>query len=463
MNTPDIVWSGELAAGLGVALGFVLLFGLAELWRRTLKPPVEWTRKAVHMGGGLIVCAFPWLFKSPLSVLVLCLGFGAALLLARIFRLLPSVQAVERSSVGELLFPPSVCALFWLAHERPVYYLIPMLTLVLSDALAALIGKAYGKVTYDVDRGERKSLEGSLVFFLCSYLAIQIPLLLMTGLDRLLCVLVALQMAYMITCFEAISLSGIDNLVIPLGGYYVLVQMVHGNVAWTGTQLAVQAVLVLVTAFVAWRYRIFSVSAALAAQLYLYGAFAFGDFSWLTAPFIALLVFLYLFRNYMDEAADARGRYHVLSFYYFVLGPFGLLLLYNYLSAFTTAPSPAVLGALPGLFSALHGVELACIGLALRLPPLDRVPDRLRALLWPLAGAAAAALAAGPILYCEGRLSAAGMAPALVLGLLMPGLFGLGLRRVKPAGSGLGRVRVLAAAAILSSLAVLAGLLGWPR
>lgn len=460
MSPAAVDWGRELEAGLWVGLGFAALFALAELWRRLLRPPVEWTRKAVHVGAGGIVCAFPWLFRSTLSVLVLCLAFALLLALARVLKLLPSVQAVDRASVGELLFPPSVLALFWVAHGRPVYYLIPMLILVLSDALAALVGKAYGRFRYDVDRGERKSLEGSLVFFLCSFLAIQVPLLLMTGLDRLLCVLAALQMAYLVTCFEAICLSGVDNLVIPLGGYYVLVQLVRNNVAWTEAQIAVQAFLALGTALLAWRYRIFSFSAALAVQLYLYGAFAFGDSSWLAAPSAVLLVFLALSSGESRASTAESARHYVLSLYYFVLGPLAVLILYNYLLAFTPDPPQGLILALPGVFSALHGAELACVGLALGLPSLDRVPPRLRLPLWSMAGAALAALAALPALACRGRLSAADLLPSLALGALMPGLYRLGLSLVRPSGRGFGRIRLLALSALLGTAAVL-GWLWW--
>ena len=42
--------SDLLAAAL-FAVGFLVLVGAAELWRRLGSPEPEWTRKLVHLGG----------------------------------------------------------------------------------------------------------------------------------------------------------------------------------------------------------------------------------------------------------------------------------------------------------------------------------------------------------------------------------------------------------------------------
>ena len=352
-------WTHELWSALAVSFGFLAVFGLAELWRAKAGPPVEWTRKAVHVGGGLIVCAFPWLFQSSWTVLLLCLGFGGVLILARILKFLPSVQDVERKSVGELVYPLAVVALFWVAHENKVFYLVPMLSLVVSDALAALIGKSYGRLTYDVDEGESKSFEGSAAFFLSTFLACQLPLLLMTSLDKVLVILVSLQLAYLVTCFEAISLSGLDNLVLPLGGYYILVQISKGNVQWMLGQLGIQGTVLLATLLVAWRFRFLSFSAALAIQLYFYGTFAYGETFWLLAPAAAMLAYLFS----KAEPVRVPQRVQVLTIFYAILAPFAILLLNNFLIVFGSGAHAGLLKALPGIFGGLHAGELACLAL----------------------------------------------------------------------------------------------------
>src|SRR5205085_7523878 len=132
--------------------------------------------------------------------------------------LLPGLFGVERRSHGEIYFPISVFVLFVLARHQPVFYVISMMTLVVCDALAAVLGKAYGRHQYLVTT-DRRSIEGSAVFLFTAFLAVQLPLLLLTDLDRGACVVVAVQLAVLVTSFEAIGTGGIDNLLVPIGTY----------------------------------------------------------------------------------------------------------------------------------------------------------------------------------------------------------------------------------------------------
>ena len=117
-----------------------------------------------------------------------------------------------------------VVLLFLVGRREPVFYLISLFTLVVCDSLAALFGKAYGRHRYLVT-SERRSLEGSAVFLISAFVGIHLALLLLTNIERGACVLIALQLALLVTSLEAISAGGSDNLTVPLATYYLLVNL----------------------------------------------------------------------------------------------------------------------------------------------------------------------------------------------------------------------------------------------
>ena len=61
------MWS-ELTRAALVGAGFLLIFGLAELWQRSGKPSAEMSRKSGICGGLLVLC-FPG--SSPIGGLLL--------------------------------------------------------------------------------------------------------------------------------------------------------------------------------------------------------------------------------------------------------------------------------------------------------------------------------------------------------------------------------------------------------
>lgn len=307
--------AGEAARAGLVGLAFGAIFVAAELWRRIALPPVEWTRKLVHFGGGVIVGLFPWLFASHWTVLALALLATAALGGGRRLGLLLSVTGVERESRGDLLFPLTGYLLFALAHDRPTFYVIALSTLVVSDTLAALLGRAYGRVVFAVGE-DRKSVEGSAAFFTATFLAVHLLLLLGTPLERLASVLMAAQIALLVTSFEAISGHGNDNLVVPLGTFYLLVKMTPKTAGSIGVQLLAQLGILAFALVLAWRTRFLTLSGALAAHLVLYAAFSLGGEPWIAGPLGALAGFLALDARYGGLRGLPRGGHQVRAIYW---------------------------------------------------------------------------------------------------------------------------------------------------
>jgi len=211
---------GEAARAALVLAVFYALVVAVEIWHRRAHPPIEWTRKMVHFGTGLLACAFPWWFDSPWTLLAVAAVGGAPIFVARARGGLQSIFGVERRSFGDVYFPIAIFILFAVGRHTRVFYVVALLTLVVADALAAVLGRAYGKHAYRVTT-EHRSLEGSVVFMIVTFLVVHLPLLLATQIDRSACVLMAFQIALLVGSFEAIGTQGSDNLFVPLGAYYL--------------------------------------------------------------------------------------------------------------------------------------------------------------------------------------------------------------------------------------------------
>ena len=284
----------ELLHAALVSGGIVALMIAAETWRKYAHPPVEWTRKLVHLGSGVLATGFSWWFGSPWTVLGLGVAFVSLLLATRALGILRSVHGVERRSAGDILFPVATFLTFLMAWrlDQPLHYSLAIAILTLSDTMAAIVGRTYGLQHYRVG-GDRKSIEGSTFFFLSSFLVLHLGLLLGTDLGRLECVLIALWISSMTTCFEAISVDGTDNVFVPLGTLFLLWKITTKELSVIVTDLASFAGAVVVCfALLAPRRKLDSTS-ILGLALLLNAAARLVEWHWAIPILCALLLFNY--------------------------------------------------------------------------------------------------------------------------------------------------------------------------
>jgi len=206
-----------------ISIIFLSLFVIAEFLRKK-GAKAEKTRKFVHFGGAFVTIFFPFILNSHWTVLALAVGFALIMFMTKKFGWLQSVHGVERKSDGAIYHPIAIytCFLYSQILNQPMFYIISILILAISDALAALVGKSYGANEYLVEVGTRKTIEGSVTFFLTSFLIVHLILLLTTQTGRIESVLIALLISIIVTVFEGVSLKGADNLFIPLGTMFIL-------------------------------------------------------------------------------------------------------------------------------------------------------------------------------------------------------------------------------------------------
>ena len=176
-----------------ISIIFLSLFVIAEFLRKK-GAKAETTRKFVHFSGAFVTIFFPFILNSHWTVLPLAVGFALIMLLTKKFGWLQSVHGVERKSDGAIYHPIAIytCFLYSQILNQPMFYVISILILAISDALAALVGKSYGANEYLVEK---------TVYELNSF---NLPH--KTEEEQK----------------EGVSLKGADNLFIPLGTMFIL-------------------------------------------------------------------------------------------------------------------------------------------------------------------------------------------------------------------------------------------------
>jgi phytol kinase len=295
--------------GIALTLGLLLatMAGL-HAYKRIRPTGAELSRKLMHVSLGAITLSFPWLFGEPWPVVVVCLAIVAGLVLLRISLVLKArlggvIDSVERRSLGEIYFPISVATLFVLSGGDPILYGVPLLVLTLADLAAALVGTVYGHWRYSTVEGGRKSAEGSIAFLMVAFFVIHVPILLFTETERAQTLLIALILGLLVTLFEAIAWRGLDNLFIPLAGFFLFRELLRMGAPDLLFHLGVLLALALIALLRRARTTLDD-SALLSAVLAGYVIWVLGGWQWIVLPLILFI------RGVPLPSAIGRGEPH---------------------------------------------------------------------------------------------------------------------------------------------------------
>ncbi len=299
---------------LGILAVLALLGALMAVLRVFQgRMPAELSRKAVHVGMGLLCLSFPWIFHDAWPVIALAvlaiIGLAAARFVPFLKKQVGGVLGgVERQSWGEFYFPLAVAVVFLLARGDALLYVIPILTLTVADSVGALIGVRYGFARYQTDEG-LKSAEGSVAFFTAAFFSCHVPLLLFSQAGRTETLLISLTAGFVVMLLEAISWRGQDNLIIPIGMFFLLQFYLPLETSALLTRFLL--VLGLVILVVIWRKRTtLSDSAVLAGALSGYAVWAFGGWFWLMPPLLLFVVYVWL-PSFPAEARPTQNLHAV--------------------------------------------------------------------------------------------------------------------------------------------------------
>ena len=331
---PD--WS-DLLGAIILGTASMIVLAVAELWIRLGTPRPEWTRKLVHVAGGMCCLLFPFLIESVWVVGLLALSMSSLFALGGKTGFLKSLHGVARKSRGSEYYPIAIFLVFALSDGERWLYLASVLVLAVGDAFAALIGSQYGRIRYQVEESQ-KSLEGSLVFMVIAFLAIHLPLLLMTDLSRPVCVLAALLVAILATGFEAICLGGTDNLFVPLAVLIILRKIVDKPLDEVVFQNISLVVLGVGMALLVRRAKALNVGALIAVVLFTYGAWSLGGWQWALPIALGTIAFVLCARPRGPSSTEHLLR--VRNVFHALLLPFAVLAAGNGLGCLRAAFGP---------------------------------------------------------------------------------------------------------------------------
>jgi len=182
---------------------------VTEILKRKFSLPTSLTRRVVHIGTAAVAGIAP-IFVTKEEIIFVSIIFAIVILLGRPFRIFSAVHSVERTSFGEIYLPLGVIvtALIFLPHDLRAFQ-FGVFIMGISDALAGMVGERFGKHHVQFF-GNKKSLEGSLVFFASS-----------SVLTFLFFPIVGYQLVLIplvLTFAEFSFVYGLDNLILPILG-----------------------------------------------------------------------------------------------------------------------------------------------------------------------------------------------------------------------------------------------------
>jgi len=196
-----------------IGLGVLLL--LAE-WlgeHKILKG--EYQRKFLHITSGAFIASWPWLI-SWRTIQVVSLLMLVIMAANHYFGLFNYHKRIGRVSYGDIFLGLAVLLSSVLTHNK-IFFALAILEVAVADGLAALAGNSYGKEwTYKV-LGYKKTLIGTMVFWIAT-VSILTPGLLAAhdifSFKDYYYLLLLLPPA--LTLVENVAVFGVDNLIIPV-------------------------------------------------------------------------------------------------------------------------------------------------------------------------------------------------------------------------------------------------------
>ena len=179
---------------------FLIIFGFyisVEKFKLKFKIDPEYTRKIAHILSGLGAIIFSGVISKN-EFIFLTFVFLIIFIASYKYNIFKSFHLIKRKSYGEIFYPLSLIVLALFLYDQRLYFMIGILLLAISDAVAGLVGRLFAK--------DKKTDIGSLAFFIVSF---AILLLGFGFVDALL-------IAIILVVVERISPYGFDNLTIPL-------------------------------------------------------------------------------------------------------------------------------------------------------------------------------------------------------------------------------------------------------
>jgi uncharacterized protein (TIGR00297 family) len=225
MSQNDII---GLVVTFAFAFGLLIAATVIQKWRGY---PPEFTRKIVHVGAGMAIFVILALFDNWYIGIIPTGTFIILNYISYRFRLVKAMD-LSGDTLGTVYFAFSVTALLTIFWPSDQAYIAVAGTMAMTwgDASASTIGRRWGKRAYYISN-HRRTLEGSFAMFCFSLVSILLVLTFMgKGLEWYQVLAFSFFLALIGAFLEAISLIGLDNILVPLGVSFSLWAMINWRV-----------------------------------------------------------------------------------------------------------------------------------------------------------------------------------------------------------------------------------------
>jgi phytol kinase len=195
--------------------GLFILLVAAELLRRKRLVTGEYHRKLLHIAGGTFIAFWPWLISFQ-TIEWLGVVMIIVMLTNRFIPVFNYQGILGRARYGDILYALAIVVSAAIAHNK-VIFALAILQVALADGLAAVAGIRYGKNWDYKVLGNKKTVIGSMVFWVLSACIFGVGLLsLHDSLPFRDYYLLLTLMPPLLTFAENISVFGVDNIVLPV-------------------------------------------------------------------------------------------------------------------------------------------------------------------------------------------------------------------------------------------------------
>ena len=188
------------------------IFLISIVFRQFNEDNKEIVRKIIHIGIGPLIPIAQFLKIDQNSALIFTGIISLMVLINYTYKLLPTIEDVDRKSYGTIFYCLSLFILIWLFWNKDPYALIAgFFIMTFGDGLAGLIGKTFNSKSWTIFK-QKKSFFGTLTMFLASFVVVcSIGYIQYNSFN-----LNYFVIAFLATTLEQISILGIDNFIVPI-------------------------------------------------------------------------------------------------------------------------------------------------------------------------------------------------------------------------------------------------------
>jgi len=202
-----------------ILLYLFLIFLISIVFKKYNEDNKEIVRKIIHIGIGPLIPIAQFLKINQNSALIFTGIVSLMVFINYNYKLLPTIEDVERKSYGTLFYCLSLFILIYLFWDKDPYALISgFFIMTFGDGLAGLIGKSFNSKSWIFFK-QKKSLYGTITMFLTSLIVVSsIGYSQQNSLN-----FNYFTIAFIATLLEQFSVLGIDNLLFQSLQHYYLI------------------------------------------------------------------------------------------------------------------------------------------------------------------------------------------------------------------------------------------------